>query len=44
MQLQGLSDLFNICLHDDDIQDFDTRLDQALLTPSEIPTDNVLEG
>ena len=26
----GLSALFNICLHDDDIQDIDTRCDQAL--------------
>ena len=39
-----LSDLFNIYLHEDDIQDFDTRCDQALLTASEIPTENVLEG
>ena len=41
---QGLSDLFHICLHEDDIQDFDTRWDQALLTTSEIPQENVLEG
>ena len=41
---QGLSDLFNICLHDDDLQDFDTRLDQVLLKTSEIPEENVLEG
>ena len=38
---QGLSDLFNICLHEDDIQDFDTRWDQALLTASEIPPEMV---
>ena len=41
---QGLSDLFNICLHDDDVQDFDTRWDQVLLTTSEIPEENVFEG
>ena len=41
---QGLSDLFNIYLHDDDLQDFDTRLDQVLLTTSEIPEENVSEG
>ena len=41
---QGLSDLFSICLHDDDLQDFDTRLDQVQLTTSEIPDENVLEG
>ena len=36
---QGLSDPFNIRMHEDDIQDFDTRWDQALLTASEIPTE-----
>ena len=41
---QGLSDLFNICLHNDAVQDFDARWDQSLLTASEIPTENVLEG
>ena len=41
---QGLSDLFNICLHDDDVQDFDTRWDRVLLTTSEIPEENVFEG
>ena len=41
---QGLSDLFNIRLQEDNIDDFDTRWDQALLTASEIPTENVLEG
>ena len=40
---QGLSALFNIFLHDDDIQDFDTRWDQALLTASETPPENVLK-
>ena len=42
--VQGQSDLFNICLHNDDVQDFDTRRDQALLAASEIPTEMVLEG
>ena len=28
--VQGLSDLFNIRLQNDDVQDFDTRWDQAL--------------
>ena len=28
----------------DDVQDFDTRWDQALLAASEIPTETVLEG
>ena len=41
---QGLLDLVNICLHDDDVQDFDTRLDQIILATSELPQENVLEG
>ena len=40
----GLSDQFSIRLHDNDVQDFDTRWDQALSAASEIPTDTVLEG
>ena len=39
---QGLSDLFNICLHDDDVHDFDTRWDQVLLATSEIPQENAV--
>ena len=42
--VQGLSDLFNIRLQNDDVQDFDTRWDKALLAASEMPTDMVLEG
>ena len=42
---QDLSDLFNVYSRGDHIQvSFDTRWDQALLTASEIPTENVLEG
>ena len=33
--VQGLSDLFNIRLQSDHVQDFDTRRDQALLAASE---------
>ena len=33
--VQSLSDFFNIRLHDDDVQDFDTRWDQALSAASE---------
>ena len=39
-----LSDLLNVSLQGDDIQDFDTRWDQALLSASEIPKENVLES
>ena len=42
--VQGLSDLNNIRLQNDDVQDFDTRWDQAPLAASEIPTEIVLEG
>ena len=33
-----------MCSHDDDVQDFDTRGDQALLITSEIPQENVRGG
>ena len=36
--------MFNIRLQNDDVQDFDTRWDQALLSASEIPTEMILEG
>ena len=41
---QDLSDLFNVFLDGDDIQDFDTRWDQPLLSSSGIPKENLLEG
>ena len=41
---QGLSDLFSVCLQDDDVQDFEKRWDQILLGTSEMPPENVLEG
>ena len=34
---QDLSDLFNVSLQGDDIQDFDSRWEQAPLSASEIP-------
>ena len=41
---QGLSDLFNVRLQNDDVQNFNTRWAQALLSASEVPTEMVLEG
>ena len=41
---QGPSDLFSIQVQNDDVQDFDVRWDQALLSTSETPTEMVLEG
>ena len=40
---QGVSDLFSICLQDDDVQDFETTWDQILFGTSEMPPENVLE-
>ena len=42
--VQGVSDVLHIRLQGDDVQDFDTRWDQALLAANEIPTEMVLEG
>ena len=42
--VQGLSDLFSFRLQDDDVQDFDVRWDQALLSASDMPSDVILEG
>ena len=41
---QGPSDLFSFQVQNDDVQDFDVRWDQALLSTSETPTEMVLEG
>ena len=42
--VEGLSDLFSIRLQNDDVQDFDIRWDQALLSVSEMPSDVILKG
>ena len=42
--VQGLSDLFNIRLQNDDVQDFDVRWDHALLSASDMLSDVILEG
>ena len=36
--------LFSVTLHDDNIQEFDARWDEVLLTMSKIPSDDVLES
>ena len=41
--VQGHSDLFTMSLQNDDVQDFDVRWDQALLSVSKIPSDVILE-
>ena len=35
--VQGLSDVFNFRLQNDDVQDFDVRWDRALLSASDVP-------
>ena len=42
--VQGVSDQFRKRSQDDDVQDFDTRWDQALSAASETPTETVVEG
>ena len=40
--VQGLPDLFSFRLQNDDVQDFDVRWDQPLLSASEVPSDVIL--
>ena len=42
--VQGLSDLLYVRLQNDDVQDFDVRLDQVPLSASDMPSDVILEG
>ena len=37
-------DLFSVTLHDDNIQSFDTKWDEVLLSMSKIPSDDSLES
>ena len=36
--------MFSVTLHDDNIQEFDTRWDEVKLSLSTVPSDDVLEG
>ena len=38
------ADLFSVTLHDDNIQEFDTRWDEVVLSMSKIPSDDILES
>ena len=38
------ADLFSVTLHDDNIQEFDSRWDAVLLSMSKNPSDDVLES
>ena len=37
------ADLFSVIIHDDNVQEFDTRWDEVLLSMSKIPSDDILE-
>ena len=38
------ADLFSVALHDDNIQEFDTRWGEVLLSMSKIPSDDILQS
>ena len=38
------ADLFSVTVHDENIQEFDTRWDEVLLSMSKIPSDDILES
>ena len=38
------ADFFSVTLHDDNIQEFDTRWDEVLLCVTKIPSDEILES
>ena len=39
-----LADSFSVTLRDDNIQEFDTRCDEVLLSMPKIPSDDILES
>ena len=38
------ADLFSVTLHDDNMQEFDTRWDEGLLSMTKVPSDDILES
>ena len=42
--VENYADLFTIVLRNDDIQDFDSKWDEILLSMAKIPSDDILEG
>ena len=42
--VQNYADLFTIVLRNDDIQEFDSKLDEILLSMTQIPSEDILEG
>ena len=43
-EIQGLSGLFSFRWGNDDIQEFDLRWEEAMLSTSDLPSDKILEG
>ena len=42
--VENNADLFTVVLRNDDIQEFDSKLDEILLPMTTIPSDDILEG
>ena len=42
--VENYADLFTIVLRNDDIQEFDSKRDEILLSMTQIPSDDILEG
>ena len=42
--VENYADLFTISLRNDDIQEFDSKWDKILLSMTQIPSDDILEG
>ena len=42
--VENYADLFTISLRNDDIQEFDSKWDEVLLSMTKIPPDDILEG
>ena len=38
------ADVFSVTLHDDNVQEFDTRWDEVLLSMTKNPSDDILES
>ena len=42
--VENYADLFTVVLRNDDIQEFDSKWDEILLSMTQIPHDEILEG
>ena len=42
--VENYADLFTVSLRNDDIQEFDSKWDEILLSTTQIPPDDILEG